>query len=77
MTDELRKHYGYVLPGRKLKYSEQRVGQFKVLKQVGDLAYYLELPPNIKVHPVVSVAYLAPHKHDEWGRVPPPPRPAE
>ena len=55
----LKLHYGYTLPGvanRKLSY--QRAGPFKITRKVGYLAYELELPPNIKIHPVVSVAQL-------------------
>ena len=52
----LRLHHGYKIPGVHHKYSNQRVGPFKVLERVGKLAYRLELPPNMHIHPVVSVA---------------------
>jgi hypothetical protein len=57
----LRLHKGYVIPGlNNRKLSNQRVGPFRVLQKVGSLAYRLSLPPNMRIHPVVSVAHLEP-----------------
>ena len=36
------------------------VGPFKVLKRVGRLAYQLELPANMRIHDVISIAHLEP-----------------
>ena len=67
----LKLHHGYTIPGlsnRKLSY--QRVGPFKVLEKVGNLAYRLELPPSMKIHPVISIAQLEPHTGpDPYGRL--------
>ena len=76
----LRLHYGYKVPGVYHKYSNQRVGPFKVLEKVGRLAYRLQLPPNMKIHPVVSVAQIEPAvdpTEDPYHRLPPQPGPVE
>ncbi len=67
----LRLHHGYEIPGignRKLHH--QRVGPFKILEKIGKLAYRLELPPVMTIHPVVSVVQLEPGSKDEdpYGR---------
>ena len=69
-TAYLRLHQGYEIPGTtNHKLHQQRVGPFKVLDKVGQLAYRLELPPVMKIHPVVSVVQLEPGKQqDPYGR---------
>lgn len=55
----LRLYHGYTIPGlsnRKLSF--QRVGPFKVLNKIGKLAFKLELPPTMRIHPVVSIEQL-------------------
>ena len=53
----LRLHRGYCLPGKpNRKLSQQRMGPFKILERIGQLAYRLELPERYKIHPVISVA---------------------
>jgi hypothetical protein len=32
----------------------------RVLERIGNLAYRLDIPPNWKIHPVISVAHLEP-----------------
>ena len=57
----LRLHHGYELPGiTNKKLHQQRAGPFKVLEKVGQLAYRLELPPVMQIHPVISIAQLEP-----------------
>ena len=57
----LKLHQGYSIPGlANRKLSQQRVGPFKILAKVGTLAYRLQLPPVMRIHPVVSVAQLEP-----------------
>jgi len=51
------------------------VGPFKVIKRVGEVAYRLVLPPNIKVHSVFHVNLL--HEYRSNGTVQPPPPPIE
>ena len=76
----LRLYYGYKIPGIYHKYSNQRVGPFKILEKVRKLAYRLQLPPNMRIHPVVSVAQIEPAvdpADDLYYRLPPPPGPVE
>ena len=59
----LKLHHGYCIPGVKnrklsIQRSIQRVGRFKIKRRVSPLAYELELPPNMKIHPVISVTNL-------------------
>ena len=57
----LKLHHGYRVPGVKnKKLSVQHVGHFKVKQRVSPLAYELALPPNMKIHPVISVTNLEP-----------------
>ena len=57
----LRLHHGYNLPGMgNRKLSNQQTGPFKIIKKVGSLAYKLELPRTMRIHPVISVAHLEP-----------------
>lgn len=61
----LRLHHGYRVPGHaNRKLSNQRIGPFLIKRRVGNLAYELELPPTMKIHPVVSVAQLEPMPED-------------
>ena len=57
----LRLHRGYKIPGLdNRKLSHQRVGPFTIKKAVGPLAYELDLPPTMQIHPVISIAHLEP-----------------
>ena len=57
----LKLHHGYKIPElQNRKLSAQRTGPFKILEKVGNLAYRLELPPVMSIHPVISVAQLEP-----------------
>ena len=57
----LRLNRGYKLPGKpNPKLSNQRTGPFPIKRRIGRLAYELELPPEWRVHPVISVAQLEP-----------------
>jgi hypothetical protein len=49
------------------------IGPFKVLKQVGTVAYKLKLPDAMKVHPVFHVSLLKAYRAD--GPIQPPPLP--
>ena len=70
----LRLHKGYKIQGHKnQKFSHQRTEPLTVKRAVGKLAYELELPPVMKIHPVVSVSQLerAPSGPDPYERMPP------
>lgn len=65
-------------PSKKLDY--KRLGPFKVLEQIGKVAYRLELPPSMsQLHPVFHVSLLEPWKDPNEAthepRQPPPPPP--
>ena len=47
------------------------IGPFKVLKQIGQQAYELELPPSMRMHDVFHVSLLKPYHED--GTYQPPP----
>ena len=42
------------------KIQQQFVGPFQILERIGRLAYRLELPGTMKIHPVISIAHLEP-----------------
>ena len=55
----LRLHRGYSVPSiTKRKIDQQFVGPFRVVERIGRLAYRLQLPPIMRIHPVISVAHL-------------------
>jgi len=49
------------------------VGPFKILATIGELAYKLDLPPTMRIHPVFHISKLKTF-HDD-GRMQPPPPP--
>ena len=56
----LRRHLKTHRPSDKLDY--RRLGPFIVCKQINEVAYRLELPPSMKIHPVFHVSLLEPYK---------------
>jgi hypothetical protein len=56
------------------KLDHKKFGPFKVKKAVGKRAYELELPPQMRIHPVFHIALLEPYKAptDAQRRVDPP-----
>ena len=52
-----------------------KTGPFVVKKRVGMHAYELELPPHMKIHPVISVIHLEPALDDPYERTSAPPGP--
>lgn len=76
----IRLHKGYGLRAtRKSKLAPQRVGPFRILRKVGKgLAFEMELPSTLKIHPVVSITNLIPSpppEDDPFARYPDPPGP--
>lgn len=58
------------------KLGVRQLGPFTVLERVGDLAYRLELPSALKLHPVFHVDRLSKYGGNEVnGERPPPPEP--
>ena len=67
----LRLHHGYSVPlgDSSKKLGPQAVGPFPIKRKVGNLAYELELPPTMRIHPVISIAQLEPCPgHDPFNR---------
>ena len=57
----LRLHKGYQVPAiQHKKIDPQLVGPFRIIERIGRLAYRLELPDNMRIHDVISVAHLEP-----------------
>ena len=60
------------------KLDFRRLGPFSVVKQINDVAFRLELPPSMKIHPVFHVSLLEPYKASSIpGRSQAPPPPVE
>jgi hypothetical protein len=62
------------------KLDAKRMGPFKILQVVGEskLAFKLELPPRMKIHPVFHVSLLEPYRENTIeGRIQPPPPPPD
>jgi hypothetical protein len=53
------------------KFKRRFIGPFKVLQVVSPVAYKLQLPSNLKIHPVFHVSLLKPASFDPIN--PPPP----
>jgi hypothetical protein len=66
---------GYKIANSSGKLYQLRVGPFQIIEPVGRLAYRLKLPSTWRIHPVISIAHLQPHRDDPYGREEPPPPP--
>ena len=51
-------------PSRSL--SEKKIGPFRIIKKINDVAFKLELPPTLKIHPVFHVNLLEPVVTDNF-----------
>ena len=72
----LRRNLKTQRPSDKLDY--RRLGPFPVVKQINKVAYRLELPASMKIHPVFHVSLLEPYKESTLpGRVQETPPPIE
>ena len=57
----LRLHRGYTVSAiLHWKIQQQFIGPFRILECIGRLAYRLELPGTMKIHPIISIAHLEP-----------------
>ena len=60
------------------KLNPKRLGPYPVIEQINDLAYKLQLPESMHIHPVFHASLLYPAQKDTiQGRVPPEPEPIE
>lgn len=62
-----RMNRGYKLPDS-TKFSTILHGPFKIRRKISPLAYELDLPSSLKIHPVISIIHLEPHKPDKFER---------
>ena len=70
------RHIKTTRPARKLDW--KKLGPFPVKQAVGSHAYELDVPPDIKIHPVQPVSLLLPVAEDPLpGQIVPPPPPVE
>ncbi|SLM33647.1 probable transposable element [Lasallia pustulata] len=54
-------HCGFTVPAiQHKKIQQQFVGPFQILERIRRLAYRLELPDIMRIHPVINVAHLEP-----------------
>ena len=59
-------YHGYRISGlNNRKLAEQRVGPFRIIRKVSNLAYEIDLPPTMRIHLVISIAQLEPAKHPD------------
>src|SRR6202165_392033 len=73
-----RKNISTTRPSRKLDY--RRLGPYKIIQCLGEsqLAFKLDLPPTMRIHPVFHGSFLSPyHANTLPGRSQPPPPPIE
>lgn len=55
-------HLKLVGDNRSIKFSNKNIGPFKIIRVIGSNAYELELPPQMKIHPVINVSRLLPYR---------------
>ena len=48
----------YASQSQSSKFEPRYLGPFKIINKVSSHAYKLELPPSIKIHPVIHIRYL-------------------
>jgi hypothetical protein len=66
-----RKNIKTTRPSNKLDH--RLLGPFKIIKRVSDLAFTLDLPPTMKIHPTFGVSLLQPYKEGHPGQTQAPP----
>ena len=56
------------------KFTPKWLGPYKIVERIGELAYRLDLPPNMHLHPVFNVSRLKKYVRGGGdGTQPPPP----
>jgi hypothetical protein len=62
---------GYKVLNNFTKLSFTKEGPFKIRRKVSSLAYELELPEWLKIHPIISIDYLQPKTLNLYKRAKP------
>ncbi len=64
-----------ILRNKNKKLKPRKLGPYKILEKVSPVSYRVELPKNIRIHPVIHVSELEPYFEDKFKRKqnPPPP----
>ena len=72
----LRRHIKTTRPCDKLDY--RRLGPFRINGKINDVTFCLDLPPQLRIHPVFHSSLLEPYQDSTVpGRIKPPPPPIE
>jgi hypothetical protein len=72
----LRRHIKTTRPCEKLDY--RRLGPFRIIGKINDVAFRLDLPPQLRIHPVFHSSLLEPYQENTIpGRITQPPPPIE
>lgn len=58
---------GYTLPCL-TSLSPVKMGPFPIIKKVHDLAYHIDVPTSLGIHPVISVVHLEQAPEDNWNQ---------
>jgi len=57
------------------KLKPRKLGPYKIIKKISPVSYKLELPKNIRIHPIIHVSELEPYYEDNFERKKEPPPP--
>jgi len=55
------------------KLKPRKLGPFKIISKISPVSYKLDLPKNLRIHPVIHVSELEPYYEDNFGRNQEPP----
>ena len=59
-----KKHISTSRPSNKLDF--RKIGPFTIIKKINSVAYKLNLPPSMKIHPVFHVSLLEPYYPNQF-----------
>ena len=72
----LRRHIKTTRPCDKLDY--RRLGPFRILEKINDVTFRLDLPLQLRIHPIFHSSFLEPYQGNTiLNRIRPPPPPIE